>query len=770
MQTVIMAGGEGKRLRPLTCSLPKPLLPLLEKPIIEYILDLLTEHSISSAVITTGYLGEKIKRHFPSGKYKGIALEFSHEDLPLGTAGSVKKAVGDKREDTLVISGDALCDFDLSKAVNFHRKRRSAVTIIGKRVEDPREYGLIETDGSGRVLGFLEKPDYSKVSSDLANTGVYILSPKALSLIPKSGQPDFGRDIFPFLLKEGEEISVYEDEGYWCDIGSVKTYISCQHDILKGKVKCARGRELDCDNNLIKTPIPSGVKILPPVYIGENVVFGRGVTIDSGSVISSRSKILSGAKIKGGIVGEGAFLGERSSVSGSVISNGAILKRAASIYEEGAVGEKAVIGESAVVLPFIKIWPYKQVEDMTVQKENVKDGIVRRELFDDDGILGDTSQEITPEFLAIIGKSVGSIKRIARVFIGYDEGDASKAFALSLISGVLSVGKNVFCCEQISKAEFLWEIQKRKPDIGVYIFARRKTKIEFYHSDSLPISRETERRIEDGVLRNEYMGVSFNEFGSLNILKRDNGYYESLLKLSPEGLSGQKAKITSIGALEEKLREALKTLSAAEGGISFQLSSGGTKASAYSEETGYIPYEKLVAICCLDLFSKGEDAALPERMPRAIDELALVYDRRVLRYADLSVCSRDSEARSQASAQPFLRDGAKLIIAILSFFKRTGLDLKSALRLIPSFSVEVKTVKIPETVGAALSKFSGEEKRQTAEGICFSRENGTVFLKPMKKGREIKIYAESLSAEISKELAEDIEKILAGNLDIERKK
>jgi mannose-1-phosphate guanylyltransferase/phosphomannomutase len=183
MKTIIMAGGEGKRLRPLTCSLPKPLLPLLEKPIIEYILDLLCFHKISSAVITTGYMAEKIEEHFPIKKYRGIDLSFSSEDTPLGTAGSVKNAMKGIRDDVLVISGDALCDFNLSEAIKFHRNQKSSVTIIGKKVSDPREYGLLEVSGD-RVSGFLEKPDFSKVLSSIANTGIYILSERILSLIP----------------------------------------------------------------------------------------------------------------------------------------------------------------------------------------------------------------------------------------------------------------------------------------------------------------------------------------------------------------------------------------------------------------------------------------------------------------------------------------------------------------------------------------------------------------------------------------------------------
>lgn len=771
MQTVIMAGGEGKRLRPLTCSVPKPLLSLLEKPIIEYILDLLLLHSISNVTITTGYLGEKIKEHFASGKYRGIKIDFSHEDMPLGTAGSVRQAMSGKSDDVLVISGDALCDFDLSRAINFHRKRRPAVTIIGKRVDDPREYGLIETDAEGKVVSFLEKPDYSKVAGNIANTGVYIISPSVIEKIPKDEVCDFGRDVFPKLLSDGEKIAVYEDEGYWCDIGSIKTYISCQRDILKGKVKCQKRKEADKDENHIKTKLPPFVRVTPPVYIGEDVIFGKGVTIEAGSVLESGARILSGATIKGGVIGKLASLGERASVCGAIVCQKGVMKKSASAYEEAVIGEGATVGESSVILPFIKIWPYKSVDKMTVQKENLQFEVNRRELFDESGVFGETGTEMTADFSALLGKSIGDVKDVKSVFVCGDSSNAAVALSMGVTSGVLSVGANAYLFSGISKAEFLWEVENRRPDIAVYISSGMNSKIELFSSDSLSITRECEREIEDSFMRGEHTVPRFNLFGRLKIESSATGYFESLMKLAPDGLSGQNANIVSPHReFSDKLRSTLSKMGVKEGGINYLVRNGGMELSAYSEETGFVPFEKLIAVLSIDLFSRGLDIALPEKMPKAIDEIAESYSKKVLRYAELSVCNQDLTARRLAQKQPFFRDGAKLLVSLLAFFKRTGLDLKSSLKLIPSFEVAEKTVKIPETVASAISCFEDEERLKTKEGLRFQRGDGVVFLKPLRKGREIKIYAESKTVEFSKELAEDVEKILAGNLDMKRKK
>ena len=207
MKAVIMAGGEGTRLRPLTCDSPKPMAHLCGRPVLEYILDLLQEHDVLDAAVTMRYIPSAITAHFGDG-YRQMRLSFSEEDKPLGTAGSVRLAVdsqwGGANDDVLIISGDALTDIDLSEACAFHKSRHAAATLIVTRVADPREYGLAEFDREGRITGFLEKPGWGQAATDAANTGIYILSPEALESIPADTNFDFAKDLFPLLLRDGQ--------------------------------------------------------------------------------------------------------------------------------------------------------------------------------------------------------------------------------------------------------------------------------------------------------------------------------------------------------------------------------------------------------------------------------------------------------------------------------------------------------------------------------------------------------------------------------------
>ncbi len=235
MQAIIMAGGEGERLRPLTCDMPKPMAPVMGRPVMEYALALLKTHGVTRAAVTLKYLPDAIRSHFGDGRDFGVELTYFTEETPLGTAGGVAQARDYLRETFLVLSGDGLTDCDLTAALRSHVASGAEATMVLTRVEDPREYGLVERDGSGRVTRFVEKPQWSQVRGDAANAGIYILEPGVLDRIPKGTFCDFGRDVFPAMLREGRPIHTFLWEGYWCDIGDLDAYRRANRDALTGR-------------------------------------------------------------------------------------------------------------------------------------------------------------------------------------------------------------------------------------------------------------------------------------------------------------------------------------------------------------------------------------------------------------------------------------------------------------------------------------------------------------------------------------------------------
>ncbi len=242
MKAIILAGGEGRRLRPVTGELPKPLAPLLGRPVMEHILRLLAREGFHEVCAAVKYRAEEIEARFGDGSALGLRLCYRVEKEPLGTAGGVKNCAdftGD--EDFLVVSGDAACDFELSALVRAHRESGAAATLALYRSAEPLPYGLAVTDGEGLVRAFVEKPGWSRVVTDLVNTGIYVLSPRAMALVPEGRAFDFARDLFPLLLQRGEKLLGAAMEGYWCDVGSPLAYYRCCVDALEGKWKLEPG-------------------------------------------------------------------------------------------------------------------------------------------------------------------------------------------------------------------------------------------------------------------------------------------------------------------------------------------------------------------------------------------------------------------------------------------------------------------------------------------------------------------------------------------------
>ena len=242
MKAVIMAGGEGTRLRPVTGELPKPMAPLLGRPMLEHIVRLLKKHGFTDICAALKYRAEDIERAFGDGAALGVHMQYRVEREALGTAGGVKNCAdfyGD--EDFLVISGDAACDLDLSRLMREHQESDAAVTLALHRSREPLSYGLAVTDGDGDVRCFIEKPQWSRVVTDLVNTGIYILSPRAMALVPEGRPFDFAKELFPLLLARGERLRGVALDGYWCDVGTPLAYYRCCIDALEGQLDIQPG-------------------------------------------------------------------------------------------------------------------------------------------------------------------------------------------------------------------------------------------------------------------------------------------------------------------------------------------------------------------------------------------------------------------------------------------------------------------------------------------------------------------------------------------------
>ena len=334
MKAIIMAGGEGSRLRPLTCGRPKPMAPLMDRPVLSYSLELLKRHGVREAAATLMYLPECVTSWLGDGARFGMNVRYYIEETPLGTAGSVRQARDFLDETFVVLSGDGVTDCDLTAAYQWHKRQGALATIVIKHVENPLEYGVVIADSDGRVKRFVEKPGWGEVFSDTVNTGIYILEPQVLDMIPENAPCDFSRDLFPKLLARGDGLRAWTMSGYWCDIGDVAAYLKAHIDAMDGRINL----NVNCrPGGVLRMPgarVDRGAVLEGPCFIGEDAVIEAGARVGAYSVVGARSVVSAGASLKRAVLWEGAHI-ERGAQAGMLAIQAGLMAQGVQIYDGG---------------------------------------------------------------------------------------------------------------------------------------------------------------------------------------------------------------------------------------------------------------------------------------------------------------------------------------------------------------------------------------------------------------------------------------------------
>ncbi|UIE39748.1 mannose-1-phosphate guanyltransferase [Leptodesmis sichuanensis] len=524
MRAVLMAGGSGTRLRPLTCDLPKPMVPVLNRPIAEHIINLLKLNGIDEVIATLHYLPDVMRDYFQDGSDFGIQMTYAvEEDQPLGTAGCVKN-IAELLDDTfLVISGDSITDFDLRAAIAFHKAHNSKATLVLTRVPNPLEFGVVITDENYRISRFLEKPSSSEIFSDTVNTGIYILEPEVLDYLPENQETDFSKDLFPQLLAEGEPMYGYIAEGYWCDVGHLDIYREAHYDGLYRKVKLNFAYE-ELSPGIWKgqnTYIDPSVRIEPPVLIGSNCRIGPRVQIDGGTVLGDNVTVGADANLKRPIIWNGAIIGEEAHLRACVIARGTRVGRRAHVLEGAVVGSLSTIGEEAQVSPSVRVWPNKKVEPGAILNINLIWGqAAHRNLFGQRGVSGLANIDITPEFAVKLGAAYGStLKPGSHVTVSRDQRTISQMVSRSLIAGLMSVGVNIQNLEAtaIPVARSIVPSLSIAGGIHVRVHPDRADHIliEFFDHKGINISKAREKKIEGAYFKEDFRRAQMHEIGTM---------------------------------------------------------------------------------------------------------------------------------------------------------------------------------------------------------------------------------------------------------------
>ena len=411
-----MAGGEGTRLRPMTANQPKPLLPVVNKPIMDHVLRLLRRHSFDETVVTVQFLASMVRNYFGDGEEFGMSLQYATEDIPLGTAGSVKNAEAALRDAPfLVVSGDALTDIDLSDLVRFHKDSQALVTVALARVPDPLEFGIVIANADGRIERFLEKPTWGQVFSDTVNTGIYVMEPEVLAQVPSGEVVDWSADVFPRLLDRGAPLYGWVADGsYWEDVGTHEAYHRVQADVLSGKVNAdidgfevspgvwvAEGAEVDPD-----------AVLTGPLCIGDYAKIEAGAQLREFTVVGSNVVVKEGAFLHRAIVHNNVYVGVGATLRGCVIGKNTDVMASARIEEAAVVGDECVIESEAYVSAGVRVYPFKTIEAGAVVNTSVIwESRGQRTLFGPRGVSGLVNVEVTPELAVRLASAYATMLR-----------------------------------------------------------------------------------------------------------------------------------------------------------------------------------------------------------------------------------------------------------------------------------------------------------------------------------------------------------------------
>jgi mannose-1-phosphate guanylyltransferase/phosphomannomutase len=530
VKAIVMAGGFGTRLRPLTINVPKPMVPIGNLPMMEHVVGRLAESSLTDVTSLLYFQPEIIKDHFKDGARFGVKMDYAQPDDDFGTAGAVRFALGDPDVPVLVISGDVITDFDLSEAIRWHRGKKADATILLTRVENPIAYGITIVDDEGRIVRFLEKPTWGEAFSDTINTGIYILEPSAAELIPKNANFDFSQNLFPLMLEKKMRLYGKIMDGYWKDVGNVDEYYRVHRHIFSGKLK-------------LDLKVPSKQAGEGMLHQGNNVQIGKGVQFTGTVILGDDVRIEAGAKLHNCAIGHRTHVGAESDLRDSVVWNNTQIGSGCrfssavvcascrigsnvELFDNSIVSDDCAVGDKATVRANCKIWPGKVVDDGAIVSASLVWGEKwNRELCTDSKVSGLALSEITPEMAVRLGAAFGSsLGQGMEVVTSRDASDVSRLLRRSLMSGLLAAGVNVADLETSP-------VPVVRYALGIYVRHNpedfRQLDFIFFHGSGMDMPTAKLKKLERNYFGEDFERASLDDIGHLDYPQRVLNDYQA---------------------------------------------------------------------------------------------------------------------------------------------------------------------------------------------------------------------------------------------------
>nr|WP_276576442.1 sugar phosphate nucleotidyltransferase [Caldicoprobacter algeriensis] len=789
-----MAGGSGSRLRPLTCDLPKPMVPVMAKPVMTYSIELLKKYGIKDIGITLQYLPQVIEDYFQDGSTFGVKLHYFVEETPLGTAGSVKNAEKFLDETFVVISGDALTDINISKAINFHREKKAIATLVLKKVQVPLEYGVVIIDESGAVTRFLEKPNWSEVFSDTVNTGIYILEPEVLTYFKAGQKFDFSQDLFPLLLEKGKPMYGYITDEYWCDIGNLQTYLQAHYDMLSGKVRFPIPGQKIGENIWVgeNVDIAPEARLEGPCYIGDYTRIREGAYVGPFTVIGRYNDIGPHTSIKRSVLWDYNTLSRCVEIRGAAVCNKVDIRERVSIYEGAVVGNGCTLKPRVSVKPDVKIWPEKVIEHGTTVQSNVIWGTrFSKTLFGKNGITGKLNVDLDPRFAVRLGAALGAeLKPNKRVAISCDDNTGSAMLKYGIISGLLSSGVEVLDLGMLTTPILRYMVPYFGLEGGIHVFEDKKVDgnvgIHFIDRDGGNFSPAFERQIENAFVREDFQRVAADKIPKVqNFFNVPLFYAKALEKLVDADVIrnyGFKVLFSTPSRLVASIAETIFSdvgcelhiakddipleLEKAERGqysLACHVDSNGEELELYDEKGKRVSREMCGALrvfLCLNANDKKE-VVVPYTAPTAIETMVQSLQGKVIRTKTSRYALMNEVIKREGNGSGvFLlyADAIAMLLKLLEVLAKEHKMLSELTSAIPRFYMKEKVIECPwEEKGKVMRWLIQEETKgnnvvELFEGVKVHHKNGWALVLPDSEEAVCRIYSEGVSEEYAEEL------------------
>ncbi|HWN01160.1 MAG TPA: mannose-1-phosphate guanyltransferase [Streptosporangiaceae bacterium] len=642
MKAVVMAGGEGTRLRPMTANQPKPLLPVVNRPIMEHVLRLLKRHGFDETVVTVQFLAALVRNYFGDGEEFGMSLQYATEEMPLGTAGSVRNAEDALRDEPfLVISGDALTDMDLTGLVRFHKDKGALVTVALAKVPNPLEFGIVITEENGQIQRFLEKPTWGQVFSDTVNTGVYVMEPEVLAEVPPGQMVDWSADVFPKLLDRGAPLYGYVSGSYWEDVGTHESYLKVQADVLAGRVQTdiagfevspgvwvAEGAEVDTD-----------AVLTGPLCVGDYAKIEAGAHLREYTVIGSNVVVKEGAFLHRAVVHNNVYIGQGATLRGCVIGKNTDVMRLARIEEGAIVGDECVIEPEAYLSAKVKVYPFKTIEAGAVVNTSVIwESRGQRTLFGPRGVSGLVNVEITPELCVRLTSAYATtLKKGSMVTTSRDVSRAARALKRAVQCALNASAINVVDLEAQPLPVARFRTARSEAGGGIALRTTpgnpQSIDIIFLDERGAELSQAAARKLERVFSRQEYRRAFPGEIASLSYPPRVVESYAAELVQSADMTGVREAELKVVvdcagGTASLVLPELLGRIGLEALTVNNRLDEGSPTQSLAQVRAGMQRLSELVASSRADFGVRFDQVG--ERIQLVDDKGAMVSDDRAL--------------------------------------------------------------------------------------------------------------------------------------------